>query len=151
MSYEQRVESDAPVCTSFKHKTRSKSIELNHDTGFIGRSRSRRRRPSEAMERLNQRSGPAPPEDGPFPGCPARLPRAMKKRDARPGPVRASPRRPARAVPKVRKGTSTRHLLVCNATQREARFTAPFRATNLIQTPAAAAAVTRASVRTRTA
>ena len=47
--------------------------------GFLADSSSRRRRPNEAMKRLKQRSGPAPPEDGPIPGCPARLPRAMKE------------------------------------------------------------------------
>ena len=47
--------------------------------GFLADSSSRRGRLEEAMERLKQRSGPAPTDLGPFPGCPARLPRAMKE------------------------------------------------------------------------
>ena len=112
---------------------------------------SRRRRPSEAMERLKQRSGPARPEDGPFPGCPARLPRAMKET----GRSSASrPREPSAPGPRGAEG-SQGHVnsgpLALSATPqspaRGARITAPFRAPSLIQTPAAAAAVTRTSVR----
>ena len=68
-----------------------------HRSGFSRDSSSRRGRLEEAMERLKQRSGPAPPEDGPFPGCPARLPRAMKETGrsaaSRPREPTAAPRR----------------------------------------------------------
>ena len=72
-----------------------------HRSGFSRDSSSRRGRLEEAMERLKQRSGPAPPEDGPFPGCPARLPRAMKET----GRSAASrPREPSRGPGRGAKG-----------------------------------------------
>ena len=107
-------------CNSM-HRFGSRSLKQALNTGFLGRSLSRRRRPSEAMERLEQRSGPAPPDHGPVPGCPTRLPEPSRHGDARPGAVRASPRRPARAAPKVRKGTSTPHLLASATPQSSER------------------------------
>ena len=69
--------------------------------GFLADSSSRRGRLEEAMDRLRQRSGPAPPDDCPFPGCPARLPRAMKET----GRSSASrPREPSAPGPRGAKG-----------------------------------------------
>ena len=56
-----------------------------------------------------------------------------------------------RGLARARQLRTTSPLCNAKSRAREARITAPFRATRLIQTPAAAAAVTRASVRTRTA
>ena len=63
--------------------------------------------------------------------------------------ARALGARPARRQRSARARQLWTSTSLCNAKQgqREARITAPFRATRQIQTPAAAAAVTRASVR----
>ena len=73
---------------------------------------------NEAMERLEQRSGPAPPDHGGMarfqaaqPGCPE----PSRTGDARPRAVGASPPEGPGAAPKVRKGTST-HPLLASAT-----------------------------------
>ena len=122
-----------------------------HRSGFSRESPSRHRRPSEAMERLKQRSGPAPADDGPTSSLSLRLPRAMKETGR---PSASRPREPSTPRPGGAEG-SQGHVnsgpLALSATPqspaRGARITAPFRAPSLIQTPAAAAAVTRASVR----
>ena len=98
-----RCKSMHPICVRSLKKRGARH-------GFSRRSLSRRRRPNEAMERLEQRSGPYPPDDGPVPGCPTRLPEPSRHGDARPAAVRASPPEGPGAAPKVRKGTSTLHL-----------------------------------------
>ena len=122
-----------------------------HRSGFSRDSSSRRGRLEEAMERLKQRSGPAPADDGPTSSLSLRLPRAMKETGRSPT---SRPREPSAPGPRGAEG-SQGHVnsgpLALSATPqspaRGARITAPFRAPSLIQTPAAAAAVTRASVR----
>ena len=72
-----------------------------HRSGFSRESPSRHRRPSEAMERLKQRSGPAPADDGPTSSLSLRLPRAMKET----GRSSASrPREPSAPGPRGAKG-----------------------------------------------
>ena len=90
-------------CNSM-HRFGSRSLKQALDTGFLGRSLSRRRRPSEAMERLEQRSGPAPPDHGPVPGCPVRLPEPSRKGG---GSSRSRGREPS-AAPRRGEGSAGR-------------------------------------------
>ena len=139
---------DANMCTDL-----ACAFEKNEalQSGFSRSAVAARGRLEEAIERLKQRSGPVRPDDGPFPGCPARLPRAMKETGRS---ATSRPREPSPLYPRGAEG-SQGHVnsgpLALSATPsrpaREARITEPFRAPRQIQTPAAAAAVTRTSVR----